>query len=302
MHLTLNSHVDCICDFTYNFIWQHKGEELDPDAQIPSQKDSEYTYRQLVETLTNGEDVHISGSVGKRFASSLGVDLAYFGGGGRTLGAGCVFVDGDIGTRAGISMVSGAIYVSGTIAEPMGNIIEVVSDKEGYRKYISITDILKNGHQGVEFVDTRNTFDGKTLTLGDSILRDTVAARLDVDATVVVSGDVDLSTGILMQKGKVVVEGNGGMNTGVLLNGGRVIVMGNVGEFAGTDMRKGELIIGGKAEGYLGANMKGGSIYVKGNVKAVPPAKVGAVDDMKLLQKELGINRMIAMMFKRIGL
>ncbi len=301
MHLTLNSHVDCICDFTYNFIWQHKGEELDPETPIPDQVDSEYTYRQLVETLTNGEDVHISGSVGKRFASSLGVNLAYFGGGGRTLDTGCVFVDGDIGTRAGISMVSGAIYVSGTIAEPMGNIVEVVSDEGGYKKYISITDILRNGHPDIEFVDTRNEFDGRILTLGDEILRDTVAARLDVDSMVVVTGNVDMSTGILMRNGKVVVEGNGGMNTGVLLNGGRVIVMGNVGEFAGTDMRKGELIIGGKAQGYLGANMKGGSIYVKGDVKAVPPAKIGAVDDMGLLQKELGINRMIAMMFKRIG-
>ena len=302
MNLTLNTKIDCICDFTYNFIWQHKGEELDPDAPIPSQNDSEYTYCQLVESLTNGEDVHISGSVGKRFASSLGVNLAYFGGKGDTLDIGCIFVDGDIGTRAGISMASGAIYVSGTIAEPIGNIVEVVSDKEGYKKYVSITDILQNWNHDVEFVDTRNTFDGKTLTLGDRILRDTVAARLDVDSTVVVTGDVDLSTGILMRKGKVIVEGDGGMNTGVLLNGGRVVVMGNVGEFAGTDMRKGEIIIGGKAQGYLGANMKGGSIYVKGDAKAVPPAKIGAVDDMKLLQKELGINRMIAMMFKKIGL
>lgn len=302
MHLTLNSQIDCLCDFTYNFIWQHKGEELDPDALIPSQKESEYTYRQLVETLTDGEDVHISGSVGKRFASSFGVDLAYFGGGGKTLDVGCVFVDGDIGTRAGISMVSGAIYVSGTIAEPMGNIVEVVSDEDGYKKFVSITEILRNEDSDVKFVDTRNTFDDKTLTLSDGILRDTVAARLDVDATIVVSGNVDLSTGILMQKGKVIIDGNCGMNTGVLLNGGRVVVMGNTGEFAGTDMRKGELIISGKAQGYLGANMKGGSIYVKGNVKAVPPAKIGAVDDMKLLQKELDINRMIAMMFKRIGL
>ena len=302
MHLTLNSHVDCICDFTYNFIWQHKGEELDPDAPIPDQVDSEYTYRQLVETLASGEDVHISGSVGKRFASSLGVNLAYFGGEGDTLDVGSVFVDGNIGTRAGISMVSGAIYVKGTIAEPMGNIVEVVSDKGGYRKYISITAILRNDHPDMEFVDTQNTFDGKNLTLGDGILRDTVAARLDVDSTVVVSGDVDLSTGILMRKGKVVVEGDAGMNTGVLLNGGRVVIMGNVGEFAGTDMRKGELVIGGKAQGYLGANMKGGNIYVKGDVKLIPPAKIEAVDDIGLLQKELGINRMIAMMFKRIGL
>ncbi|HJH32415.1 MAG TPA: hypothetical protein C5S50_09645 [Methanosarcinaceae archaeon] len=301
MQLKLTSPVDCICDFTYNFIWQHKGEDLDPDAPIPDQVGSKYTYHQLVETLSGGDDIHISNSVGKRFASGLGVDLAYFGGGGKTLDVGCVFVDGSIGTRAGISMVSGIIYVSGTIAEPMGNIVEVVSEKYGYRKYVSITEILRSGNTDIGFADTKNTFDGKTLILGDGILRDTVGARLDVDATVVISGDVDLSTGILMQKGKVVVEGNSGMNAGVLLNGGRVVIMGSTGEFAGTDMRKGELVIGGKAQGYLGANMKGGNIYVKGDVKAVPPAKAGAVDDMGLLQKELGINRMIAMMFKKIG-
>ncbi|MGP8337141.1 MAG: formylmethanofuran dehydrogenase [Methanosarcinaceae archaeon] len=302
MKLKFTSPVDCICDFTYNFIWQHKGEDLNPDAPIPCQFDSDHTYRQLVETLVNGEDVHISGSVGKRFASGLGVDLAYFGGGGKTLDTGCVFVDGNIGTRAGISMVSGTIYVSGKIVEPIGNIVEIVSDEYGYRKYVSITGILRKGDSDVEFVDTQNSFDGKTLLLGDGIVRDTVCARLDVNAMVVISGDVDLSTGILMQKGKVVVEGDSGMNAGVLLNGGRVVIMGNTGEFAGTDMRKGELVIGGKTHGYLGANMKGGNIYVKGNVRAVPPAKIGTVDDMVLLQKELGINRMLAMMFKRIGL
>ncbi|MGP8320280.1 MAG: formylmethanofuran dehydrogenase [Methanosarcinaceae archaeon] len=301
MKLTLTSPVDCICDFTYNFIWQHKGKDLNPDASIPCQFDSDYTYRHLVETLVSDEDVHISGSVGKRFASGLGVNLAYFGGEGKTLDVGCVFVDGNIGTRAGISMVSGTIYVSGKISYPMGNIVEVMSGEDGYRKYVSINEILRNGDSDVVFMDAKNTYDGKTLTLGDGILRDTVAARLDMDAKVIISGDVDLSTGILMQKGIVVVEGNSGMNTGVLLNGGRVVIMGNTGEFAGTGMRKGELIIGGKAQGYLGANMKGGNIYVKGNVMAVPPAKVGAVDDMGLLQKELDINRMLVMMFKRIG-
>jgi len=301
MRLTLTTPEDCLCDFTYNFIWQHKGADLDPDAVIPHQQDTDHTYRQLVATLASGGDVHISGSVGKRFTSSLGVDLAYFGGSGKPLAAGSVFVDGDIGTRAGISMVSGFIYVRGAVAEPMGNIVEVESDEDGYRKFMSITDILHSGG-GIGFADPRNTFDGSTLTLGDGIVRDTVAARLDQDAVVIVCGDVDLSTGILMKKGKVVVQGSAGMNTGVLLNGGRVVVMGDVGEFAGTDMRKGEIIIGGRAEGYMGAGMKDGSIYVKGNVKAVPPAKVGMVDDMRMLQKELGIDRMAAMMYKRIGI
>jgi formylmethanofuran dehydrogenase subunit C len=300
MHLTLNSPVDCLCDFTYNFIWQHKGEELDPDEVIPYQVGTDHTYRQLVETLVSGDDVHISGSVGKRFASSLGVDLAYFGGSGKSLATGSVFVDGDIGTRAGISMVSGAIYVSGTVAEPMGNIVEVVSDKEGYRKFISITSILQSGDD-VDLADKRNSFDGSTLTLADGMVRDTVAARLDVDSVVIVDGDVDLSTGILMKKGRVIVEGDAGMNTGVLLDGGRVVIKGDVGEFAGTDMRSGELLIGGRAQGYIGANMKGGSIYVKGNVKTIPPAKLGMVDDMRMLQKELGVDRMAAMMYRKVS-
>ncbi|HDN66142.1 MAG TPA: formylmethanofuran dehydrogenase, partial [Methanosarcinales archaeon] len=38
----------CVCDFTYNFYWQHQGKELDPDGTIPDQKDSSYTYRDLV--------------------------------------------------------------------------------------------------------------------------------------------------------------------------------------------------------------------------------------------------------------
>lgn len=317
MHLTLTSPVDCLCDSTYNFFWQHKGAELDPDAVIPHQLDTDYTYRQLVDELASGRNMHILGSVGKRFASSLGVAIAYFGGSGKSICAGSVFVDGDIDTRCGISMVAGAIYVSGNMAEPMGNIVEVVSDMGGYKKYISITNILHNvaedndvGNGGdsrsVMFADDRNSFDGTTLILGDGVMRDTVAARLDVDVTVIVKGDVSLSTGILMRKGKLIVEGDAGMNTGVLLNGGRVIVMGDTGEFAGAEMRRGELITGGKVHGYIGANMggKGGSIYVKGNsgAKPIPPAKVSVVDDVGMLQKELGIGRMESMMYTRIGL
>ena len=323
IHLTLTSPIDCLCDFTYNFFWQHEGTELDPDAVILHQLDTYHTYRQLVDELASGRNVHILGSVGKRFASSLGVDIAYFGGSGKSICAGSVFVDGDIDTRCGISMVAGAIYVSGKMAKPMGNMVEVASDTVGYKKYISITELLHNmavdhgsGGAGdadsrvVMFADDRNSFDGTTLVLGDKIMRDTVAARLDVDATVIVRGDVSLSTGILMRKGKVIVEGDAGMNTGVLLNGGRVVVMGDTAEFAGAEMRHGELIIGGKVHGYIGANMKekekgkGGSIYVKGNsgAKPIPPAKVGVVDDVGMLQKELGIGRMEAMMYTRIGL
>jgi len=51
-------------------------------------------------------------------------------------------VDGDIDSRVGISMISGAIYVRGIVKQPVGNIVEVESDRKVYRKFVSITDIL----------------------------------------------------------------------------------------------------------------------------------------------------------------
>jgi len=44
--------------------------------------------------------------------------------------------------NVGMGMVSGAIYVKGPIEEPLGNVVEIVSDKPGYRKFRSITEIL----------------------------------------------------------------------------------------------------------------------------------------------------------------
>jgi len=156
--LDISTQVDCLCDFTYNFYWQHKGSELDPDKPVEGQAGTHFTYRDLVEPLISGKDVRIRGDAGSRLGSSLGVDLKYFGGSGRALDAGSIFVDGDAGTRMGISMVSGRIYVSGSVAQPMGNVVEVVSDREGYRCFRSITDILHNGLGDDEFTDTGNSF------------------------------------------------------------------------------------------------------------------------------------------------
>jgi len=138
---------------------------------------------QVDEHLISGKDVHIKGNTGSRLGSSMGVDLKYFGGSGQALVAGSIFVDGNVGTRMGISMVSGRIYVSGTVAQPMGNVVEVVPsmvsgriyvsgsvgqpmgnvvevvpDQEGYRCFRSITDILHNGLGEDEFTDTGNSF------------------------------------------------------------------------------------------------------------------------------------------------
>jgi formylmethanofuran dehydrogenase subunit C len=143
--LDISTQVNCLCDFTYNFYWQHKGSELDPDKPVEGQAGTHFTYRDLVEHLISGKDVQIKGGAGSRLGSSMGVDLKYFGGSGQALDAGSIFVDGDAGTRMGISMVSGRIYVSGSVAQPMGNVVEVASVRECYRCFRSITDILHNG-------------------------------------------------------------------------------------------------------------------------------------------------------------
>jgi len=307
--LDISTQVDCLCDFTYNFYWQHNGSELDPGKPVEGQIDTHLTYRDLVEHLISGRDVRIRGNAGSRLGSSLGVDLKYFGGSGQALDAGSIFVDGDAGTRMGISMVSGRIYVSGIVAQPMGNVVEVTSGKEGYRCFRSITDILHNGMKGDEFNDTGNSFqegdeDVPCLVLADGVLRDTVGARCERDVRIMAEGDVSLSTGILMRKGTIIVEGDAGMNTGTLLSGGTVVVQGNVGEFAGADMRAGNLIITGKSKGYMCANMRGGAVFVKQDVKVIPPARqCQPLDsDLKLLVDVLDTNRMDAMGYRKYSI
>jgi len=294
MRLELSHPVDCLCDFTYDFFWQHRGSRLSPSAIIPNQKGTSYSYQDLVFALKNGEDVFISGNAGKRLGSSLGVDLKFFGGTGKTLRTGSIIVDGDIDTRMGISMISGAIYVKGNIKEPMGNVVEVESDRAGYRKFMSITDLLGEGSD--ELILPPNSLEDGCMYLRDGIIRDTIGARLDVDKKVIVDGNAGMSTGILMKSGFVHVDGESGMNTGVLMRGGTVIT-GNAGEFAGAYMAGGSLVIKGKARGFVGANMKGGMIFYKGDamLKGVPADG----DDIKMLIRILEITRVEAMMFKK---
>ncbi len=294
MHIELIHPVDCLCDFTYDFYWQHKGERLSPPGIIQHQKGTSYTYEDLVSCLKRGEDVHIKGNVGRRLGSSLGVDLKFFGGTGRPIDVGSIIVDGDIDTRMGISMVKGAIYVNGNVKQPIGNVVEVKSDRAGYRKFRSVTGLL---HEGLkDEILPPNVLSGDDLFLKDGIIRDTIAARLDADKTVIVEGDAGMSTGILMKRGFVRVDGDAGMNTGVLMRGGMVIVN-NTGEFAGAYMKGGTLIIRGKAKGYVGANMKGGVIFYKG--EAMLPASVPDESDIKMLVRHLDISKVEAMMFRK---
>ena len=295
MNLELSQPVDCLCDFTYDFYWQHRGERLLPSGIIPYQKRTSYTYEDLVSCLKRGEDVHITGNAGKRTGSSLGVDLKFFGGTGKAVKTGSIIVDGDVDSRMGISMVSGAIYVSGNVKQPVGNVVEVKSDRAGFRKFRSITNLLHGGAENDEILPP-NVLNGDELLLKDGITRDTIAARLDSDKRVIVEGDAGMSTGILMKRGFVRLDGDAGMNTGVLLRGG-VIIAGNTGEFAGAYMKGGTLIIKGKSKGYVGANMKGGIIFYKGD--AMLPAAPVNDSDIRMLVRLLDISRVEAMMFRK---
>ncbi len=292
MELELSQPVDCLCDFTYDFFWQHKGERLSPSGIIPHQKSTSYTYEELVLCLKKGEDVRIKGNAGKRLGSSLGVDLKFFGGTGSPLRVGSIIVDGDVDTRMGISMVSGVIYVRGNVKQPMGNVVEVKSDRHGYKKYTSITAILHGDRQSLI---PPNVLEENELAIKDGLLRDTIGARLNLDARIVVDDNAGMSTGILMKRGFIEVE-DAGMNTGVLMRGG-TIVANNVGEFAGAYMKGGTLIIRGKAKGYVGANMKGGVIFYKGD--AMMPAVPVDGSDIRMLVRLLGISQVEAMMFRK---
>lgn len=294
MQLELSGQVDCLCDFTYDFYWQHQGSRLSPTSVIPHQVGTSYTYQDLVLSLRKGEDVNIKGNAGKRLGSSLGVDLKYFGGTGKSIPAGSIIVDGDVDTRMGISMVRGAIYVKGNIKQPTGNVVEVVSDRQGYRKFISITNMLDEGQ--LEKILQPNTMENGCIYLRDRIIRDTIAARLDADKKVIVEGDSGMSTGILMKRGFIHIEGDSGLNTAVLLRGGTIIT-GDTGEFAGVYMKDGVLIIQGKARGYVGANMKGGTILYKG--EAIVPGIPVSDGDIRLLVRLLDIGKMEAMMYKK---
>ena len=131
----------CLADNTFDFYWQHQGSRLDPDQTVDG-----ISLRQIVTSLRQGERVKITGDAGSRLGSSLGVDLVRLGGkGGPIEGTGSIVVDGNVGRRMGISMLRGAIYVSGRVDEPLGNMIEVPSDLTGYRKFVSITESLEKG-------------------------------------------------------------------------------------------------------------------------------------------------------------
>ncbi len=297
--IELRSRVGNLCDYTFNFCWHNR--QLDPDATIPHQNGTGYTYRNLTDALKTGTEVHIKGDVGGRLAQGMGVDIRHLGGIGGigTETASRIFVDGDLGGEAGFGMVAGAVYVSGVVEEPLGNIIEVRSDVAGYRKFVSVTDLLCN-HQTE--VPVSNSLDPEKLrlVLNDGILRGTLCARCDCPVEVLVDGDAHNGTGLLMRQGTVVVTGDAGMNTGAHLNGGTVVVRGVVGEFAGAYMKCGVLLVGG-SRGYAGADMKGGVIYSQRKIATSPPAGKTRITgaDMSLIRKLVGAGRFESMRYSK---
>jgi len=299
MELKLTAPQDCIGDFTYNFLWQHKGEKLNPTGVIPSQSGTNYSYEDVVEALKKGEDVHINGDVGTRLASSLGVDLVYFGGNGKELpDVGAIVVEGNAGSHLGISMLSGAVYVKGEVNEPLGNVVQVKSDRDGYKKFVSVTWLLHHPEERGSLLEP-NEFKEDELILTDGVLRHTLAARCMNEAKVRVKGDVGISVGILMRNGCVVVEGNAGMNAAALLNGGSVVILGNAAEFLAVELIKGRVVVKGVCKGYVGAKMTGGRIICR-RTKPIPPVteKVLANEDKTLLAR-FGVSGMLTMNYGR---
>lgn len=301
MELELQKSVSSLCDYTYGFTWQNN--KLQPETLVPFQKGTGYTFRDLVEELRKGKEVRIKGSAGKRLGYSMGVDLKHFGGSGMPEKAGKIYVEGDVASEMGMGMVSGAMYVKGSIEEPLGNVVEVASDEQGYRKYRSITDVLCNGMGKDALVKNEYDERKKHLLLDDGMLRGTIAARCACGAFVKVEGDVYNGTGLLMKKGVVRVRGDAGMNTGAHLDGGVVIVEGTAGEFAGAYMKKGTLILN-DAKGYVGANMKDGVIYTKKKVKISQPVEEleMAQEDAGVIMKYLDMGHVEAMSYHKYGI
>jgi formylmethanofuran dehydrogenase subunit C len=253
----------------------------------------------MVESLRNGETVSILGDAGSRLGSSMGVDLMRLGGkGGALENTGKIIVDGNVSSRMGISMLRGAIYVSGKVASPLGNAIEAESDLSGFRKFISITEALERSIPVLE----PNYRDEQGLVIYDKALRDTVGARNPTGKRIRLLGDAGLSSGILMRSGLLDISGNTESNTGVLLCGGKIIVRGSSGDFTGAEMRSGEIIISENAGSYACAKMKGGSIYAKDG-KPLPSAQARPLSpaEQAFVSKALGIVPFYAQMYKRFG-
>ena len=301
MFLTLKDRVDNLCDYTYNFTWQNK--KIHPKSIIPSQIGTNYTFSDLVDGLKKGQVVHISGNAGKGLGYSMGVDLKHFGGTGEAQRSGKLFIDGDVSSEMGMGMVSGTIYVKGNVEQPLGNLVEVISDDPDFRKFRSITDILCHG-TGKDVL-VKNNYDErkKHLILNDGILRGTIAARCNCEFFVSVEGDVYNGTGLLMQKGEIHVTGDAGMNTAAHLDGGLIIVEGETGEFAGAYMKKGIIILK-DARGYAGANMKNGIILSRNKVKVSPPVQEleTTQEDANMIMKHVGIGHVEAMSYHKYGI
>ncbi len=301
MFLTLKDRVDNLCDYTYNFTWQNN--KIHPDSIIPFQTSTKYTFSDLVNELKKGKEVHISGNAGKRLGYSMGVNLKHMGGTGAMENAGNIFIDGDVSSEMGMGMVSGAIFIKGTVEEPIGNLIEVVSNEQGYRKFRSITNILCSGTGKDVLIKNNYDKQKRHLFLDDGISRGTIAARCNCDAIVRVEGDVYNGTGLLMQKGNIHITGNAGMNTGAHLDGGLIVVEGTAGEFAGAYMKKGTIILH-DAKGYAGANMKDGVILSMKKIKTSSPVKELPInqEEANIIMKNLGIGHVEAMSYHKYGI
>ena len=106
-----------------------------------------------------------------------------------------------------------------------------------------------------------------------------------------------------MRSGQIVVLGDADRNTGVLMQGGRIVIRGKAGDFTGTEMRGGDVFVEGDAGKFTCARMRGGAVYAKSG-KPLPPAREQQLSSSELTRvaRALELAPLYAMMYRKFSL
>ena len=113
--------------------------------------------------------------------------------------------------------------------------------------------------------------DGVLLTDVDG--NDEIAANLNDEALVQVSGRTGTGLARDLACGTVTMFGSTGDEVGAGMTGGSIVVRGDAGELAGAGMSGGSLLVLGDIGAHVGLNMTGGCIYVRRQFAPAAAAK-----------------------------
>jgi methylamine---glutamate N-methyltransferase subunit B len=96
--------------------------------------------------------------------------------------------------------------------------------------------------------------------------RHSIAAGLDVDATVEIEGHVGYYCAGMNKRATVLIKGNAGVGVAENMMSGLVHVQGDASQSAGATANGGLLIIDGSASARCGISLKGADIVVRGSI------------------------------------